>query len=129
MKPEIFWGAKSECFHGALTSTFHKIGKRIEEVCKGNKDPFSSDLKHIISQVSDAIKSLEEVKSFPLAFKSFQSAATILNELTINFPRFDDKFSIHQLSMFIDFMMAIYDDEGEKFVPLSTLEKNGKAHF
>ena len=42
---------------------------------------------------------------------------------------FDDKLAIYQLSMFIDFMLAIYDEDHEKFSPLGTLEKKRKANF
>ena len=129
MKSNIDLSTKRKYFHGALTRTFHKIDKQIEEICKKKRNPISSDLNNIMSQVSKAIESLEEVETFPLAFKSFQSVAEKLEEITTNILMFDDKLAIYQISMFIDFMLAIYDEDREKFVPFGTLEKKKKANF
>ena len=129
MTSDMDFSTERKYFQGPFTITFPKIDKKIEEICKKNRNPISSDLKNIMTQVSKAIESLEEVETFPLAFKSFQSAAENLEEISTNFLMFDDKLAIYQLSMFIDFMLAIYDEDREKFVPFGTLEKKKKANF
>merc|ERR1712136_734459 len=58
MTSNIDLSTKRNYFHGTLTRTFHKIDKKIEEICKKNRNPISSDLKNIMTQVSKAIEGL-----------------------------------------------------------------------
>ena len=58
--------------------------------------------------------------------KPSSSTQDDLEDLSVG-PR--PKQEVSNISMFIDFMLAIYDEDREKFVPFGTLEKKKKANF